>query len=210
MNNNPPSVSKTEKQKVDEIRNRKIMILVVSIIACIAMVFGAIYYVNEQKKAKEIELSRTGVITGIAQDIAEKFNDGIEWASFSLWDISDQEDLDDGAPLYRLSYSGSYSGEVDVYGQYDDGRVDVWSVSVYINSPNNDAAAAANLYALAMNIFYNVERYGTEFDIREEIAYSSDWENRDMYFSSEDGYSVTINLGVLPDGEWDGQIWSGL
>lgn len=156
------------------------------------------------------EGSRSEAITNIAQNIADRFNNGIEWASFSLWDISDQEDLDEGAPLYRLSYSGSFSGEVDVYGQYENGSIDIWSVSIYMNDPKDDAAAAANLYALGMNIFYNVERYSTEEDIRGEIAYSSGWENRDMYFSSDDGYPVTINLGVLPNGEWDGQMWSGL
>ena len=160
--------------------------------------------------SREIAASREGVITEAAQEVADKFNRGIEWASFSLWDISDQEDLDMGAPLYRLSYTGSFNGEVDVYGQYEAGKVDVWSVSIYINDPKDDAAAAANLYALGMNIFYNVERYGTEEDIREEMAYTTGWENNDMYFSSDDGYSVTINLGVMPDGEWDGQIWSGL
>lgn len=70
-------------------------------------------------------------------------------------------------------------------------------------------AAAANLYALDMNIFYNVERYGTEEEIREEITYSAGWENSDMYFSNDNGYAVTINLGVMPDDEWDGQIWRG-
>ncbi|MBR3374375.1 MAG: hypothetical protein IKG71_01105 [Firmicutes bacterium] len=202
--------SKTEKQKIDEIRNRKIRILVISLITCVAVAFGIVYFVGEQKKAREIAASREGVITEVAQGVADKFNRGIEWATFSLWDISDQEDLDMGAPLYRLSYSGSFSGEVDVYGQYDDGKVDIWSISIYINDPKNDAAAAANLYALGMNIFYNVERYGTEEEIREEMAYTTGWENSDMYFSSDDGYSVTINLGVMPDGEWDGQIWSGL
>lgn len=202
--------SGTEKQKIDEIRNRKIRILVISLVACVAVAVGAIYFVGEKKKAKDIAASREGVITETAQGVADKFNRGIEWASFSLWDISGQEDLDMGAPLYRLSYSGSFNGEVDVYGQYGDGKVDVWSVSIYINDPKDDAAAAANLYALGMNIFYNVDRYGTEEEIREEMAYTTGWENSDMCFSSDDGYSVTINLGVMPDGEWDGQIWSGL
>lgn len=208
--NSSPGGGKTRKQQVDEIRNRKITILVISLMACVAVAIGVVYFVGEQKKAREIAASREGVITAAAQGVADKFNRGIEWASFSLWDISDQEDLDMGAALYRLSYTGSFSGEVDVYGQYEDGKVDVWSVSIYINDPKDDASAAANLYALGMNIFYNVERYGTEEEIREEMAYTTGWENSDMYFSSDDGYSVTINLGVLPDGEWDGQIWSGL
>ena len=210
MDNNTSPGGKTRKQQVDEIRNRKIRILVISLIACVAVAFGIVYFAGEQKKATEISTSRERVITKAAQGVADKFNRGIEWATFSLWDISDQEDLDMGAPLYRLSYTGSFSGEVDVYGQYEDGKVDVWSVSIYINDPKDDAAAAANLYALGMNIFYNVERYGTEEEIREEMAYTTGWENSDMYFSSDDGYAVTINLGVMPDGEWDGQIWSGL
>ena len=47
----------------------------------------------------------------------------------------------------------------------------------------------------------NVDRYGTEEEIREEMAHMTGWENSDMCFSSDDGYSVTINLGVMPDGE---------
>lgn len=208
-NNTSPVKRKTRKQQVDEIRNRKIRILVISLMACVAVALGAIYFVGEQKEAKEKAAHREGVISNAAQGVVDKFNRGIEWVTFSLWDISNQEDLDMGAPLYRLSYYGSFSGEVDVYGQYEDEKVDVWNVSIHINKPKNDVAAA-NLYALGMNIFYNVERYSTEEEIREELAYTTGWENSDMYFSSDDGYSVTINLGVMPDGEWNGQIWSGL
>lgn len=205
-----PGGEKTRKQQVDEIRNRKIRILVISLITCVAVAVGMVYFVGEQKKAKEIAARQEEGITEVAQGVADKFNRGIEWATFSLWDIGDQEDLDIGVPLYRLSYTGTFNGEVDVYGQYENGKVDVRNVSLYINDPKDDAAAAANLYALSMNIFYNVERYGTEEDIREEMTYTISWENSNMYFSSDDGYSVTINLGVMPNGKWNGQIWSEL